>query len=812
MDRPGSLGRLNTGEWTRMMQFIERFEQAWSDTPGPEETVDLRDYLPTPEDVLRPATLHELVKTDLEIRWRANRGAKLEFYLERCPELGSAVTIAPELLYEEYRIRQLYGDLPPLASYEARFPNQFAALQQLVHDQPLPTRSKPVDQPVAPKPPPLREPEQPGRILSVGGGYELTKYLGGGGFGKVWRAKAPGGVEVAIKLIDRSLEENESHRELQALELTKQLRHPFLVQTHSYYALTDQIIIDMELCDCSLRDRLRTCRSQGLKGIPPKELLGYFREAAEAFDFLHLQNVQHRDVKPDNILLQQGHAKVADFGLARLQVLEKSIVDSGSGTPPYTAPEVWMGHIKPGSDSDQYSLAVTYAELRMDRRLYQGTGMAELMIAHVQGTPDLSPLPESEQQALLRALAKDPAKRYPTCREFVNALQTALAKELGISHADRTFAEIIGGPASELTGAQTDPNSILPSLGGATLTGQGPKLVPWKESPQDKLPSAPDHTERDKRDWRPAKPDRELKGKARLFKSAAMFLLLVIAGIGIYGLIHGYMTSRHYDDVTFVPDQCVKADDAVVREISEKKYYDRIYFVLPNKDRVEFVLVPPCAECPDPFYVMADKVSTGLFRVYDQDQKPTYFSSIWKDYNKFDKRPVMNVAVHDAYRCAKWMGGTLPSTVQWDNAARAFAKRGDGPYQPCTEPWDKKIGLMRQESVGPLENRQGACDYVEIVEYCSEGRSIRVCDMAGNGKEWTRILQNNVNETVPLPPSRLKNLSDDFVILRGQSYMGPDRPLRYEDLDPGNTDKIESHPYGFPDKAIGFRVVIEVPR
>src|SRR5438067_5209817 len=115
----------------------------------------------------------------------------------------------------------------------------------MVHDQPLPTRSKIPIKPVEPlpSPPPARPPDGAGQILSVGGGYEMLEYLGGGGFGNVWRARAPGGVEVAIKRIRRPLDHDERQRESQALELIKQLRHPYLLQTHAFYTLADEMII-----------------------------------------------------------------------------------------------------------------------------------------------------------------------------------------------------------------------------------------------------------------------------------------------------------------------------------------------------------------------------------------------------------------------------------------------------------------------------------------------------------------------------------------------------------------------------------------
>src|SRR5262249_22065188 len=154
-------------------------------------------------------------------------------------------------------------------------------------------------------------------------------------------------------------------------------------------------------------------KQQGREGIPVEELLAYFAEAAEALDFLHKKNVQHRDIKPDNILLLQGHAKVADFGLARLQEGRLLASATSSGTPAYMAPEVWRGKVS--HHSDQYSLAATYVELRLGRPLFPSRDLPTLMMDHLQQTPLLAPLPEAEQQVLLKALHKEPAQRYADC-------------------------------------------------------------------------------------------------------------------------------------------------------------------------------------------------------------------------------------------------------------------------------------------------------------------------------------------------------------------------------------------------------------
>src|SRR5262249_38306308 len=155
----------------------------------------------------------------------------------------------------------------------------------------------------------------------------------------------------------------------------------------------------------SLRDRLKECIKAGQGGIPVEELLVYVREAAEALDYLHAKQVLHRDIKPDNILLLEGHAKVADLGLARLLQSQRTFQATQCGSPAYMAPEVWRGHAS--THSDQYSLAATYVELRLNRSLFKSRDWVQLMFDHVERAPDLAPLAEAEQQALLKALAKE---------------------------------------------------------------------------------------------------------------------------------------------------------------------------------------------------------------------------------------------------------------------------------------------------------------------------------------------------------------------------------------------------------------------
>lgn len=414
MDGSGDLGRLETNQWGQLQDMASRFEAAWKDA----DTVDLTAFLPAAGHPLRRVALHELIKTDMEARWRRGQIIGVEAYVEKFPELGNVSVLSPALIYEEYRVRHQHGDKPPLGGYERRFPRQFPELQRLVREQPLPT--------IAPTPnEPTAEMKSFGKeqVLRIGGGYRMIKRIGCGGFAEVWQAETPGGFPVAIKRILRPLDHAEAQLELRALGEIKQLSHPYLLQTRDYDLLDNRLYVVMDLADCTLFDRLQQCKAAGEQGIPIDELLPYIHEAAEAIDYMHGEKVHHRDIKPKNILLHKGHAKVADFGLARM-VASQRLTVTGSGTAPYMAPEVWRRQTSP--HSDQYSLAVSYAELRLGRLPFAGTDMYSLMMDHIEGRPNLDPLPEAEQQVLRKAMAKDPAERYPNCTALVQALEQAL--------------------------------------------------------------------------------------------------------------------------------------------------------------------------------------------------------------------------------------------------------------------------------------------------------------------------------------------------------------------------------------------------
>src|SRR5438876_4480143 len=252
-------------------------------------------------------------------------------------------------------------------------------------------------------------------------GYRLIERLGRGGFGEVWKCEAPGGLHKAIKFVYGDLRSATgssglAEQELRALSRVKAVHHTYILSLERYDIIDGQLLIVMELADRTLWDRFRECRTQGQLGIPRAELIGYMEETAEALDLMDsLYQLQHLDIKPQNLFLVHNHVKVADFGLVKDLVGGIASV-TGGVTPVYAAPETFDGRVT--RFSDQYSLAIVYQELLTGQRPFPGNSLRQLVMQHLYNDPDLSPLPTSDRSVVARAMAKKPEDRYPTCKEF----------------------------------------------------------------------------------------------------------------------------------------------------------------------------------------------------------------------------------------------------------------------------------------------------------------------------------------------------------------------------------------------------------
>jgi serine/threonine-protein kinase len=347
-------------------------------------------------------------------------------------------------------------------------------------------------------------------------GYTLKRELGAGGFGAVWEALAPGGVRVALKFVRfRGKPDDPEWREIETI---REIRHPHLLDVQFAVRVDDHLIIAMPLCDRSLKDRLEECRKSGLAGIPLDELAGYMGDLAEAVDYLNetrhpgadgkLVGVQHRDIKPQNVFLVGGSARLADFGLAK--ALETARAEHSVGyTPEYAAPEMFQGEVS--AWTDQYLLGITYYHLRTGRLPFHGS-VHQLAYAHVTTDPDLSTLTDAERPIVARALAKRPEDRWRDCRTFVRELRRAMREQAG-------------HPENSLTVATLDEEQHCPDTTESFLGD--PRFEPSRTEQSPAATRA-----------RPAPWPKRSWGRRPMAAVSAFLGLLVIASAGGYWSIH----------------------------------------------------------------------------------------------------------------------------------------------------------------------------------------------------------------------------------------------------------------------------------
>jgi len=308
---------------------------------------------------------------------------------------------------------------------------------------------------------------------ALAGRYSLERELGRGGMGVVYCARDLRLERVvAIKLLPPQLADTAErrHRFVREARMAAQLSHPNIIPIHAVEEVGAYVFFVMSYIDGeTLGTRLR--RDSRVKAADTARIL---REVAWALAYAHRQAVVHRDIKPDNILIEKGsgRALVADFGIARLVAAPRS-GDSGEGrlvgTPEYMSPEQALGETVDGR-SDLYSLGVVGYYALSGRLPFVGTTTAIIGQQVSQLPPPLdAAAPPQLVAAIERCLAKDPAQRFQTGEELADALAQVVEGQRDLPVPLRAFV-------SEGR-AQARVQYIAPFVAAAVLVPMGLRLL-----------------------------------------------------------------------------------------------------------------------------------------------------------------------------------------------------------------------------------------------------------------------------------------------------------------------------------------------
>lgn len=329
------------------------------------------------------------------------------------------------------------------------------------------------------------------------GKYEITELLGQGGMATVYKGYQPDIDRfVAIKVLPPHPGQSTQFIERFRLEARTiaQLQHPHILPMHDYGGEGDILYLVMAyVSGGSLKDRIQ-------RGpMPLQEAESILRQIASALDYAHRRGVIHRDIKPDNILLDtEGHAMLADFGIVKILEGETTGGLTGTGgvlgTPAYMAPEQSQG-LGVTAKTDIYALGVIVYEMITGRQPYQADTPMQVMLKHitdpVPSLKDVSAnMPPALEGIMMRVLAKNPDDRYNSASEFAQeflraihsdaasfTLREAAATKSSASSTPLPTPSHMPVPAPEVIISQTPPEMRQTTFQQPARTGTNPLVL-----------------------------------------------------------------------------------------------------------------------------------------------------------------------------------------------------------------------------------------------------------------------------------------------------------------------------------------------
>jgi serine/threonine protein kinase, bacterial len=303
--------------------------------------------------------------------------------------------------------------------------------------------------------------------VSVGelfAGFTILRVLGAGAMGTVYLAAHPRlPRQDALKVLSADLTADSQYQErfLREAELAATLSHPNILGIHDRGEYEGQFWISMDYVAGT--DAGRLVRDDYSGGMPLADALAIITAVGSALDYAHERGLLHRDVKPANILLDSQSQRIflADFGIARRidDISGLTGTNMAVGTVSYAAPEQLKGEPLDGR-ADQYALACTAFHLLTGSLPYADSNPAVVITKHCMApTPSLKERrPELAEldPVLARAMAKAPAERFPSCRDFTTELQHLVKPSSAHFHTPRPAP----APPEQ---SPTQPSQVVPA-------------------------------------------------------------------------------------------------------------------------------------------------------------------------------------------------------------------------------------------------------------------------------------------------------------------------------------------------------------
>lgn len=559
--------------------------------------------------------------------------------------------------------------------------------------------------------------------------YYINALLGAGGMGKVYQAtRLFIGDQVAIKVLhsEQVLNTEAIERFRREAQAAARLKHQNAVIIYDFGVSSDGLIyLVMELAEGqSLRSIIK---EQG--PLTPSAATEVISQVCSALDEAHRQNIVHRDIKPDNIIVALGttglRAKVLDFGIAKLRDLSTSVsnlTQTGSvmGTPHYMSPEQCLGEELDGR-SDIYSLGIVLYEILIGVVPFNSPTTTAVIVQHVnQPPPSLRAINMSITPAIEAVVHHALEKRRESRPQTAGEL------------ADELLASVKGS-----TTVVTKPNA-LNVLGSMTTPTQGQAQTvridaPWidKNSPAASNVASSGTSQTQK--------------KSNLIPVAIGIVALIAAIGGTMAWMSQNKTDKPKEKevITQTPNKPTPPSGMV--------YVSGGEFIMGN-DAGNVYEKPAHKVTVKPFFLDMYEVTCEDYEKFinatGRNAPPKWVD---KHYPANTARwPVTGVSWDDAYAYARWAGKRLPSEEEWEFAARG----SDGRRYPWGNEWKLGFANMDATSLGHM---------ADVGAYSAGTSPFGTFDMVGNAWEWTAT-DLAVYPGGQLPPPKT---NEDRKILRG---------------------------------------------